>query len=80
MNHDHVLFLDERHSELLTPIVALWFAWTIAAAVAQRRWGTGWLVVLASVAGVLIMASDGLGLYAAQWLMFALLGAWLGRR
>lgn len=74
MTHAHTLFLDERHANLLTSIVLLWFVWAIAAAYAHHRWGRGYFVVIAACIGDGVMALNGLGVYALQWVIFAVAG------
>lgn len=75
----HTTWLDDRHFNLLTPIVLVWLAWGLAAIWAEQRWGRGYLVIALAGVAVVAMAAIGLGLGALLWVIAAVLGARYGR-
>ncbi len=81
MNHAHTLLLDDRHANLLTPIVVLWLLVGYLAMRAERAGTYGFAVVaVAAIGAVVMQVTAGLGLFAVQWIIAACIGMAIERR
>ncbi len=81
MSHAHTLLLDERHANSLTLIVVLWLLVGYLAMRAERAGTYGFAVVTAAAVGAVVMqVTAGLGLFAVQWVIAAIIGMAIERR